>query len=243
MKNRYQSTYRASVIGMFGNILLLFGKGMVGLLTNSQAMIADAMNSFGDVFSSLLSFIGNKISSKEADEDHNLGHGKAEYIFSFVISIIMCYTAIIIVKSAIQTYIDHKTIIFSYLLVMTSVVTIIVKFGLYLYTNKIYQKHHNILMKATSKDHRNDCLITTLTLSSAIMGILGFRIFDMIIAIIIAIWIMITSIKIMKESYDVLMDKCMDEDTKDKVIEMIKNHDNIVFTENRIKLFEGLKNV
>ena len=226
--NRYQSTYVASFIGIIGNLVLLVFKAIVGFLSNSQAMLADAINSFGDVFSSLMSFIGNKISSKDADNDHNLGHGKAEYIFSFVISIIMFYTAIIIVKKAIGTYIKGEEINFSYLLVITCIITIIIKFSLYIYTDKIYKKHHNILMKATSRDHRNDCLLTLLTLSSAILGIFGFRVFDIIIAIIIALWIIVSSLKIMRESYDILMDKCMDEDTKNKVFEIIDKHEEVL---------------
>ena len=226
--NRYQSTYLASFIGIIGNLVLLVFKAIVGFLSNSQAMLADAINSFGDVFSSLMSFIGNKISSKDADNDHNLGHGKAEYIFSFVISIIMFYTAIIIVKKAIGTYIKGEEINFSYLLVITCIITIIIKFSLYIYTDKIYKKHHNILMKATSRDHRNDCLLTLLTLSSAILGIFGFRVFDIIIAIIIALWIIVSSLKIMRESYDILMDKCMDEDTKNKVFEIIDKHEEVL---------------
>ena len=226
--NRYQSTYLASFIGIIGNLVLLVFKAIVGFLSNSQAMLADAINSFGDVFSSLMSFIGNKISSKDADNDHNLGHGKAEYIFSFVISIIMFYTAIIIVKKAIGTYIKGDAITFSYLLVITCIITIIIKFCLFIYTDKIYKKHHNILMKATSRDHRNDCLLTLLTLSSAILGIFGFRVFDIIIAIIIALWIIVSSLKIMRESYDILMDKCMDEDTKNKVFEIIDKHEEVL---------------
>ena len=63
-------------------------KGIVGFFTMSQAMIADFYNSFSDVFSSLMTFIGNHISSKPRDKAHNLGHGKAEYIFSFVIAFV-----------------------------------------------------------------------------------------------------------------------------------------------------------
>ena len=78
--NRYKSANQASILGITCNLILLILKGSVGLISNSQAMIADAFNSFGDVFSSAMTYIGNKISSKEADEDHNLGHGKGEYI-------------------------------------------------------------------------------------------------------------------------------------------------------------------
>ena len=81
--NRFKRAKRASILGIIGNIFLLIIKGIVGFLSNSQAMIADSFNSFGDVFSSIMTYIGNRISSKGPDEDHNLGHGKAEYIFSF----------------------------------------------------------------------------------------------------------------------------------------------------------------
>ena len=63
-------------------------------------MIADAGNSGADIFSSLMTFIGNKIASKPRDEDHNLGHGKAEYIYSMLISIAMITFAIILLKDS-----------------------------------------------------------------------------------------------------------------------------------------------
>ena len=76
----------ASIMGIVGNLLLLIIKGIIGFITNSQAMIADAFNSAGDIFTSLMTFIGNKIASVPNDEDHNYGHGKAEYIFSMLIN-------------------------------------------------------------------------------------------------------------------------------------------------------------
>ena len=226
--NRYNATNRVSILGITGNIFLLIIKGIVGFLSNSQSMIADFFNSFGDVFSSLMTFIGNRISSKEADEDHNLGHGKAEYVYSFLISIIMLLTSFSVIKKAIETYINQDTIKFSYILVIVSLITIITKFFLYIYTKKIYKKYNNILIEANSKDHRNDCFITSLTLLSAIFGLYGYRIVDIIVGIIIALWIFYTGIKIFKESYDVLMDKAMDEETKEKVYNIIKQHEEVL---------------
>ena len=226
--NRYNATNRVSILGITGNIFLLIIKGIVGFISNSQSMIADFFNSFGDVFSSLMTFIGNRISSKEADEDHNLGHGKAEYVYSFLISIIMLLTSFSVIKKAIETYINQDTIKFSYILVIVSLITIITKFFLYIYTKKINKKYNNILIEANSKDHRNDCFITSLTLLSAIFGLYGYRIVDIIVGIIIALWIFYTGIKIFKESYDVLMDKAMDEETKEKVYNLIKKHEEVL---------------
>ncbi len=226
--DRYKSTKKASVLGIIGNIFLLIIKAIVGFISNSQSMIADAFNSFGDVFSSFMTYIGNRISSKEPDEDHNLGHGKAEYIFSFLISIVMFLTAVTVIKNAIVTYINKTPINFNYYLVIVCIITIIVKFCLYLYTNKLYKRDKNILVKANSKDHRNDCFITILTLVSSISGLYGYFIVDIIVGIIIAIWIGYTSIKLFIESYDVLMDKSIDETTKKEVLEIIKRHDEVL---------------
>ena len=226
--DRYKSTKKASVLGIIGNIFLLIIKAIVGFISNSQSMIADAFNSFGDVFSSFMTYIGNRISSKEPDEDHNLGHGKAEYIFSFLISIVMFLTAVTVIKNAVITYINKTPINFNYYLVIVCIITIIVKFCLYLYTNKLYKRDKNILVKANSKDHRNDCFITILTLVSSISGLYGYFIVDIIVGIIIAIWIGYTSIKLFIESYDVLMDKSIDETTKKEVLEIIKRHDEVL---------------
>ena len=89
MEERFKVTKRAGIYGMIGNMFLLLIKAIVGFSSKSQAMIADCINSAGDIFASLMTFIGNKIASTPGDEDHNFGHGKAEYIFSLFIAISM----------------------------------------------------------------------------------------------------------------------------------------------------------
>ena len=88
-------------------------KGIIGITTNSKAMIADALNSAGDIFSSLMTYIGNKIASKPQDKDHNLGHGKAEYIYSMLISVVMMIAVFTIIKSSIGSlYYGNKYIFY-----------------------------------------------------------------------------------------------------------------------------------
>ena len=84
--NRYESTKRVSFLGIVGNVFLLIIKFIVAMFSHSEAMMADAINSAGDIFSSIMSYIGNKIACVPSDEDHNFGHGKAEYIYSLLIS-------------------------------------------------------------------------------------------------------------------------------------------------------------
>lgn len=224
---RFKSVKLASMLGIIGNLFLLIIKGIIGFITKSQAMIADAFNSAGDIFSSLMTFIGNKIASKPSDDDHNLGHGKAEYIYSMLISIVMILMSLFVFRDSLSSIIYRKTYDFSIWLVVVCLITIFVKFCLFIYTNFLSKKHNNLLIKANSIDHRNDCVITFLNLISCVLALKGIYIFDGIVGVGIAIWIAITSFKIFKESYDVLMDKSIKEEAKQKVLDIIKKHDEV----------------
>lgn len=225
--DRFKSAKRASTLGIIGNMFLLIIKGIIGIITKSQAMIADTLNSAGDIFSSLMTYIGNKIASQPSDDDHNLGHGKAEYIYSMLISVIMILVSLLIVKEGIITIIYNKTYNYSTWLIIISIITIITKLSLYIYTSKIWKKYKNLLVKANAKDHINDCLLTSCTLMSCIFAKYNIFILDGIVGIIIGSWILVTSLKIFKESYDVLMDKAISNETKNEVYEIIKKHKEI----------------
>lgn len=225
--NRFKSTKLASIFGISGNILLMIIKGIVALLTGSQAMTADAFNSAGDIFSSLMTYIGNKISSKPSDEDHNLGHGKAEYIYSMLISISMILMAMLVLKDSFISLIKGKTYDFSVWLIVVCLTTIIVKLLLFIYTNKLYKKYNNLLVKANSKDHFNDMIITSVNLISCLLSLKGIYFLDGVVGIIISLWIMHTSIKLFIESYNVLMDKSISIETKNEVYEIIDRHKEV----------------
>lgn len=224
---KFNEVKKASILGMIGNIFLLVIKAIIGFITNSQAMMADAFNSAGDIFASIMTFIGNKVASIPSDDDHNLGHGKAEYIYSMLISIVMMLMTYQVIKESILSLLNGEKYQFSVWLIVVCIITIAIKFSLYLYTNSLYKKHHNLLVKANAKDHRNDCLLTTLNLIATIFSIFHIYFIDGVVGIIIAIWILITAIEIFKESYDVLMDKSIDEETKKKVLDIIESHKEI----------------
>ena len=224
---RFKMVKIASLLGIVGNLFLCIIKTIVGFITGSQAMIADSFNSAGDILSSLITYIGNKIASKPRDDDHNLGHGKAEYIYSMLISIVMVFASFTIFKESLISLLENKEYNFSIWLIIVCVITIIIKVSLYLFTNYLAKKEHNLLISANSKDHFYDSIITFLNLIACLLSLKNIYWFDGIVGIIISFWIMYSSLKIFKESYDVLMDKSISEETKQKVYEIIKSHEEI----------------
>lgn len=183
MDDKFKATKKAGIYGIIGNIFLLIIKAIVGFVSKSQSMIADSINSAGDIFASLMTFIGNKIASVPNDANHNLGHGKAEYIFSMFISISMILVSSKLLYDSIMTLILGSELKFSWFLVVVCIVTIITKLILYFYTKTAYKKHNNILLEANMKDHRNDCVITSFTLLSILLTLLNIYWFDSVVGI------------------------------------------------------------
>lgn len=225
--DRYKSANIVSILGILGNIFLFIIKSLIGFLTSSQAMISDALNSAGDIISSVMTFIGNKISSKEADEDHNLGHGKAEYIFSLLISITLMLFSISVFVSSSKSFFVKSNYHFSPYLLVVCILTIAVKLALYIFATKVAKKYNNLLVKANAKDHINDCLLTSANLLASIFGLFGITMTDSIVGAGISLWIFSVAIKLFKEAFDVLMDKGMNEELKNRVLEIVAKYPEI----------------
>ena len=226
-EKKFKLTKIAGIYGIIGNIFLLIIKAIVGFVFKSQAMIADSFNSAGDIFASLMTFIGNKISSVPSDEDHNFGHGKAEYIFSMFIGLSMIFVAAKLFYDSIKTLIFGSNLQFSWFLVLVCILTIIIKLCLYLYTKKASKLCKNILLESNMKDHRNDCIVTSFTLISVLLTLCGIYWFDGIVGIGISIWIGYTGISIFMESYNVLMDISVNEKTKDLILNIINSYKEV----------------
>ena len=227
MEEKFTITKKAGIYGIIGNIFLLIIKTTVGFISKSQAMIADSANSAGDIFASLMTFIGNRIASAPNDDDHNLGHGKAEYIFSMFISIAMILVSAKLLLDSIKTLFLGSELEFSWFLVAVCIATIITKLFLYFYTLRAYHNYKSILLEANMKDHRNDCIITTFTLISVLLTLFNIYWFDSIVGIGISIWICYTGITIFLESYNVLMDISVDDTTKSLILDITHSYKEI----------------
>jgi cation diffusion facilitator family transporter len=217
---------KVGIYGVIGNIFLFLIKFFIGIVSKSQAMIADSINSATDIFASLMTFIGSKISSVPNDDDHNFGHGKAEYIFSMLISISMMALSVKIFYDSLLSIINNNKIIFSKTLIIVCIITILTKLGLYIYT-KVINKENNLLVRANMIDHRNDILLTSLTLLAIILSYFNIYWIDGVVGMFIGIWIFLSSINIFIESYNILMDEAIDVDSKDLILAILKENKNI----------------
>lgn len=148
---------RSTIFGIVANILLAVVKGIAGYIGNSYALIADAIESTSDVFSSIIVLIGLKISAKPKDENHPYGHGKAEPIAAIIVSITLFFAAITISIQGIKEIITphHSPAPFT-LLVLILVVA--VKETLFRYVFKVGNEVKSTAIKTDAWHHRSDAI-------------------------------------------------------------------------------------
>lgn len=225
--DRNKKAKKVGILGIIGNIFLFVIKIIIGLISKSHAMIADSLNSAGDVFASFMTWLGSRISSVPNDDDHNFGHGKAEYVFSMLIGISMIIVAIKLLYDSLLSIVNGNKLIFSWKLIIIASITIITKIILYLYTKKTYIESDNLLIKSNMIDHRNDVFLTILTLIAVFFTKLNIYFVDGIVGIIISIWILYSGIRLYKESYNVLMDQAIDNNSKKIILDILKSYNEI----------------
>ncbi|GMQ62741.1 cation diffusion facilitator family transporter [Vallitalea maricola] len=230
--NKYKKIKNVALSGILGNIFLLVIKLIIGFLSMSQAMIADGLNSAGDVFASTITFIGNKISSTPGDDEHPYGHGKAEYIFSMIISFSLFFVSFSIFKMSIDSLINKQEFEYSPWLIYIALASIVIKLVLFMYSINIGRKYNSLLAIANAQDHRNDIFLSSLTLLSVILGNYNIYFVDGVVGILISLWIAYTGVSIFNQSYSVLMDTNIDSKVKHEMEKQIMSIEGLDHVDN-----------
>ena len=92
--DREKAIVKTSIIGIVTNLLLVGFKAFVGLVSNSIAVILDAVNNLSDALSSVITIVGTKLASKKPDKNHPLGHGRIEYLSAMLVAAIILYAGV-----------------------------------------------------------------------------------------------------------------------------------------------------
>lgn len=212
---------RKVLLGMMANFLLAIVKGIAGFFGNSYALIADAIESASDVFSSLVVLAGLQIASKAPDKDHPYGHGKAEPIAALIVSTLLAGVAVVIVIQSIhQIQTPHEVPATFTLIILLGV--IVVKEVLYRTVLKTASDLGSNSIMADAWHHRSDALTSGAAfvgISVAIVGGKGYESADDWAALVAAAIIFYNVYKIFSSAFSEIMDTSPSEE----IIEGVRN--------------------
>lgn len=207
--------------GIVANIVLAFLKAYSGFTGHSQALIADAMESTGDVFASVLVLIGLSFAAQPADKNHPYGHGKAEALFTFVVVVFLVTGALVIAYQSILNIRTPHELPSAYTLWVLAI-TIVVKEVFFRVVRSAGKKMDSTLMKSDAWHHRSDA-ITSL---AAFVGILlaiwlgkGYEAADDWAALLACCIILYTAYTLFRPA----LGEIMDEHVYDEMVEAIRN--------------------
>jgi cation diffusion facilitator family transporter len=203
---------KTTLIGVFLNIILFIAKFIIGLLSNSLALMSDAFNSLGDIISYSAIFFAVKIAHKEADTDHPFGHHRAEPIAGFVVSLFTFLLAVEIMKNAFSSFFSPRAYSHEYFAVAVLIFTMIVKIFMSYFYSKVGKKENSPALRAGAVDSRNDVLVSGIALAGVIGPWIGFSLLDSIAAVVISLYIFYSAYKIGKENIDFLMGKTLPQE-------------------------------
>jgi cation diffusion facilitator family transporter len=224
-------------LGILGNLFLGLVKFIAGFMGSSSAMMADAIHSLSDMISSAVVLMGLRMARKRPDEKHPYGHSKAESVSAEIVSILLVFLAgMIFLNSLRNIYQSHYHEPSAYLLIIAAF-SIAVKEALYQYKIRLGKKLHSSSLVADAWHHRSDAfssiaVLIGIFLSSACGEF--FRSADQVTAIIVALIIGYTGLKLLKETSSELMDQVVTGEPAERIRRIAESVSGVIRVE---KLF------
>ncbi len=218
----------SGVIGICLNMLLFAFKLVAGLVSNSTAIISDAINNFMDIGSSAITYIGFKIAGKPADKEHPYGHGRIEYVAGLFVAVLIIMMGFELAKTSIGKIINPEPVFYGALSVIILAVSVSIKLVMYGVNRKMAKAIDSSALMATAQDSLNDAVIT----ASVLVGIIVSNIFkiniDGILGALISIFILVSGIKAVADTVRPILGERPDEEFIEKIKEEITKDERIL---------------
>ncbi|MBW8864506.1 MAG: cation transporter [Verrucomicrobia bacterium] len=217
--NRLQRSLRATFLGLAVNVLLSAVKFLAGILGHSQALIADAVESLADIFSSIIVWRGLVVAETPPDEDHPYGHGKAEPLAAAAVSVMLLLAAGMIAYHSLVGIIEPRLAPSPWTLIIL-IVVIVVKELLFRFV--LHESHHvdSSAVKTDAWHHRADAITSAAAftgISIALAGGKGYETADNWAALAAAFVIAFNGARLLRPAFNELMDRAPDRELIQKI--------------------------
>lgn len=218
----------SGIVGIVCNLILSILKFIVGSLSNSVSVTADAVNNISDAGTSIVTLIGFRLSEKPADEDHPYGHARIEYITGLIISFLILHIGFEIFVDSFNKIIHPEESIFSWVTVGVLIASIVVKLWLFVFNRTLAKKIKSKTLEATATDSRNDCISTSAVLLALFVSKhLGFNL-DGYIGLAVAVLIIVSGINLTKETIGPLLGQAPSKEIYEKIEKGILEYENVL---------------
>ena len=213
LESRDRIIVRTSVIGILANVFLAAFKAVIGLLSNSIAVVLDAVNNLSDALSSVITIVGTKLAGKRPDKKHPLGYGRIEYLSAMIVSAIVLYAGITSLVESIKKIIHPETPDYSRVSLIIIAAAVIVKIILGRFVKARGEKAGSQALVASGKDATFDAVLSASVLASAVIFLATGVSIEAFVGAVIAVIIIKSGIEMMIETLNDILGQRADADT------------------------------
>ena len=221
----------ASIIGIVFNTILFVIKLLIGIFTASMSIISDALNNMTDFGSSIVSLLGFKLAGKDADKEHPYGHQRIEYITGMITSFIIILVAGLLIYNSVLTLVNQdSSTSYSIRAFVILGISIVLKLILGFIYSGLGKAINSVALKANRQDSFNDAISTSIVLIASIIQYFFVDLWwlDSSISILVALFILYSGIKMVKETASPLIGEVPDFNLIQKIVKDIKSYDGVL---------------
>ena len=217
-----------SITGIICNIFLSAMKFIIGAVSGSVAITADAVNNLSDTASSIISLFSTRISSRPADKEHPFGHGRMEYVATLILSIAIINVGIEFFKESLDRIMHPSALTFSTVTFVLLLVSIGVKLWMYFFDKSLAKPLDLSVLNAAAMDSLFDAVTTSVTVASLIVYVFTAHSIDGIASLIVSVIIIWEGISLVKDTVSPLIGGEMDPEIADRISEIVKQDPTVI---------------
>lgn len=218
----------SGIVGIVCNALLFVGKFIIGTLSGSVSITADAMNNLSDASSALVTIIGFKLAEKPADEEHPYGHARFEYLSGLAVAAMIVVIGFELAKTSVEKIIHPTAVEASIPMVAVLVGSIGVKLWLSLFNTKLGKHIRSSALLATAADSRNDVISTGAVLLAALMeAVTGWKI-DGFMGLGVAVFILYSGAMLAKDTISPLLGESASPELQQQIVALLDQEEAVL---------------
>lgn len=227
---RVRSAYGtlSGVTGIVLNLLLFAFKFIVGFLTASLAIQADAFNNLTDAGSSIVSLVSFRMASKPADRDHPFGHARIEYLASVLVACLILLIGFELLTASVGAIFSPVIPTFRMLAVIVLAVSVLCKLWLFLFNRTLAKKIHSTVLRATAVDSLSDALSTLAVLVSQLVFYFFELNIDAYVGTVVAILICIAGLRVLQETKNSILGEAPVQATVDEIKRIVSEYPEVL---------------
>ncbi|MBR0461115.1 MAG: cation transporter [Erysipelotrichaceae bacterium] len=219
---------KLSRTSIFGNVILFLIKIFTGIAGNSGAMVSDAVHSLSDVFTTVIAYIGVRLSRRKEDSEHPYGHERLECVASLILGLILAGTGIGIGYGGLKKLISPEALeIPTMLPLIAAIISIIVKEVMFRYTMYYAKKLDSSAFKADAWHHRSDALSSVGSFIGIGLARIGFPFMDPLASIVICVFILKVAFDISMDATAKMLDTSCDRETEQAIRDFIEKQPGV----------------